>query len=436
MRENPIVRRVAALSDQWSAFMRQPRARVLCWQLTEAETSLFRAFIAQESDERIAEHADLFVTLDTPFSQPAEHGRRLSRALAEGCAQGAAELQQLGLAADWTLPEATRGEHDVAYLVRACVSFARFYELRAPVVLVLEPREVSDPSEYRTWLGELAREAPTEVRALVVDDAEGHWGTGLSADEPRRVMSVRAALDVPGALQELSDAAGRLDTPGGRFRDLFVRMGNALGANDLERALQLGAAAVAHAREQSAWHLAVPVHLALGSTLVSKGRNQEGLQAYVDAENDAQRGTSHPEEPTRIACRQLQLQSRLAHGAALIGLTAWPEAAALFESAVPQASEAGDLAVLLDCHRLASFCHEQHSATEQAWQSALSALAVAQQIPARTRGTTSARFVVEALRRLAKHPPTRLTKQLDQELSQLLGSQSARAQPPEAALGV
>ena len=93
MRTNPIAQRLQMLSDQWAQFAGEPQARLLCWQLTAAELPMFEAFLEQESDERSAEHADVFVTLDTPFASADDYGAALCRTLADGYSQGTEELR-------------------------------------------------------------------------------------------------------------------------------------------------------------------------------------------------------------------------------------------------------------------------------------------------------------------------------------------------------
>jgi hypothetical protein len=88
MRTNPITQRLGQLSDQWARFAANDAARVLLWQLTAAEVRMLDAFVELESDERTAEHATLFMTLDSPFEGAAAHGRSLAEKLWEGMIQG------------------------------------------------------------------------------------------------------------------------------------------------------------------------------------------------------------------------------------------------------------------------------------------------------------------------------------------------------------
>jgi hypothetical protein len=433
MRTNPIAQRLQRLSDQWAQFAGDPKARVMCWQLTAAELPMFDAFIEQESDEQSAEHADVFVTFDTPFVRADEYGAALSRSLADGYSQGADELRALGLAADWQLPAADKSEQDIAYLLRTCQTFVAFYQIQSLLVLVLRPREVSDSAAYTAWLQRFALEAPAFVRVLLLDAAEHPAHAQLSAAAPEKLRSVAAALDLARALEQLSDEAGGLDTPGGQFRGLFVRLGNALSQADLSRALALGSQAVELARAHALWHLAVPVQVALGAALAGEGRAQEALAQYVAAETDAQCGMAQADATASAICKTLYLQSRLAHGAALIGFGSMREAATSFEESAALAAADGAHVNELDAHRLASFCHEQAGASERAWQSALAGLAVAHQITPSERENTSLPYLGAALLRLVVGRSDHSATRLDRELAQLLGKETWQPPQPTAA---
>jgi tetratricopeptide (TPR) repeat protein len=240
-------------------------------------------------------------------------------------------------------------------------------------------------------------------------------------------VSQRAQLDLPAALQELSDAAGNLDTPGGKFRDLFLRMGNALQAGELERALGYADAAAELAKTQALWHLAVPVQVAVATTLLARGRGAEGLERYTRAEEAAEAGTAQADPVLAALCKKLYLQSRLAHGAGLAGMKEWRNAASLFELTVPLAAAENDANAVLDCHRLASFCHEQSGDAERAWQAALSGLAHARQLEPSAREHSTLPSLGEALQRMAAKRPPAATKPVLEQLVQLLETQEPRA---------
>jgi len=243
--------------------------------------------------------------------------------------------------------------------------------------------------------------------------------TTLLAARPERIVCLRAALDVPAALIELSDAAGNLETPGGKFRDRFLRMGQALQAADLDTALAYGQSAVATAVEHALFHLAVPVHVALASNLLAQQREADGLLHYSQAEQLAQRGAEQEDQTLAALCRKLQLQASMAHGAGLAGIKRWHEAASLFERALQLAIEAEDRSAALDCQRLSSFCHEQDGNTSRAWQGVRAALQRASGLEAHEREQANFDALAQLVQRLAARQSSEQAKPVLQQLSQL-----------------
>lgn len=433
MRANPIASRLARLSDQWAEFCDNPRARVLCWQLTAAEHSCFDAFLELESDERTAEHATLFITLDAPFDGADAYGRRLSQNLAEGLRAGEDELHTLGLPSGWNPPRPQRHERDPAYWVRTCQSLVGFFEVGAELGLILRPKSVSDLASYAQWLSELAAAAPAQVRTIVLEDADDLRLSPLVAASAERILCVRAALDVPGALIELSDAAGNLDTPGGKFRDQFLRMGKALQDKDLQHALAYGQAAVSIAEEHGLFHLAVPVHIALASNLLAHQREADGLSHYAKAESMAARGTDQQDQTLAGLCRKLQLQANMAHGAGLAGIKRWREAASMFETSAQLAIAADDKPAAMDCQRLSGFCHEQDGNKSRAWQAVRRALQQAHALGPSERAQGNFEALTELVQRLAAGRSSDEARAALREIAQLQRQASAKERADPAA---
>lgn len=426
MRSNPMERRLATLSDQWGRVRDSTKVRLLCWQLTDAETRVFDAFIEVESDQRIAEHPTLFVSLDTAFVSPQQHALSLSQQLEDGLADGEAELRALDLPNGWKRPPSRRDESPAAYLVRACESFLSFFDVRGEVALILRPRAIADAASYEGWLLELANAATTRVRVIVLDDVSAPAFPQLATSRSERITCVRANLDLGSALQELSDAAGQLDTPGGQFRDRFVRMSNALMAGELEQAVCHADAAVLVAEANALWHLSVPVHIALASAFLARGRSAEALLRYAAAELAAETGSASGDAALADTCRKLELQSRLAHGAGLAGLREWSKAAALFERILQLSAAASDAAIVLDCRRLASFCYEQAGDTGRAWQLATAALEHARELEPSERERGNFASLADALRRMAATRPADAVRPVLERLERLNRAHAAK----------
>jgi hypothetical protein len=423
--KNPIQRRLTLVNDEWVEFAELPDARVLCLQVTPDEAPMFDAFVAVES-EPSGQLPDLFIRLLAPFDSLTSYGFALS---VEFCKQ--AEALHEGLESPetppWAPPRPERGEADVALLVRSCSSFSQHYALPGHLALVLQPAAVSAPTAFQSWLQRLALAAPANVRAVVLDDAREPELTPLAKAEPVRVVAKPLDLDMPGARLEISQEAGGLDTPGGQFRHLFVKLANALGEGKLPEALGFGQAALAIAGAQSWFALAVPVHFALGAALAGVGRGPEANERYLLAEAAATRG----EEAGDATCTKLRAQARMVRGGLLISQQQFPLAAQLFTDTLPVASAAQDPRMVLDCYRLASFAHEQNRAYDKAWQSGVDGLTYAKGLDAETRQTSSLAYLGEGLMRLTKQADySSSSLRIEREMVALLGRTDWRPAPP------
>lgn len=430
---NPVTRRVATLSNQWLDFASNERARLLGWRLALDELRMLEAFFALELDERTAQHDALFVPFESPFESASGHARALLAELIS-----LYDKEQAGLRAEgvvrWTPPEALESEADVPLFVRCCTSFAACHRLPGHLVLVLTPSRGGDSAAYLQWLLQLAAAAPETLRIIVVDNPSTPAPPGLFEDHGERVVIWRANLNMSACYVEISgDMAGR-DAPGNRFRDLFLQLGAALGSNDLEMALQLGGSALAIAKAERWFALAVPVRVALGQALGAAGRMDEARVEYAAAEATALRGQAEGSPEDRESCKPLRLHSRLGWGAALMASKEYAEAACVFGESVPIAVENGEHGMRLDCYRLASLCHELNDNPVEAFRWGYDGLIAAREFPSETLAVSSLPFLGEALLRLCE-PAGRaaLRVQLERELEILIGKPDWRPMQPPAA---
>jgi hypothetical protein len=308
----------------------------------------------------------------------------------------------------------------VETLLAACDSLWGHYEsLCEHLVLVLMPARGTDASAWLKWLGSAVEKAESpHVRLVVLDDARALVLEPLAEALPARVVTMPAKLEMAQALEELSREAGHLDTPGGRFRELFVRMGNAATRGNVEEVEKLGAQAVAVAAGQGLYSLAVTAHFVMGGALLGAGRAREALEHYRQAEAAA--GESKAKGEPQGA--QLRLKSRMAQGAAWVTAQAYPEAATLYEETAPLARELKDARMELECWRMASWCREVAREVERAWEHGQRAWEVGRAMEAGTRETSTLPYVGEALVRLShERQGTQAAREMESEVEAVLG---------------
>jgi tetratricopeptide (TPR) repeat protein len=415
----PIQRRLEKLREQWKAFAEDPEARLMHWVVAPGDWKLLETFFAIEDHEG-GTLPDLFLTLNPPFKAPARYGFELIAALSAGYEAIRADLMEAGAVASWRVPPLPSGRDDTQALFEVAASFhAHHQPLFRHVALVLLPESVSSPRAWARWVERAVRSAvPAGVRLVCFDAPDAVALAGVATTQPQRVRTHVAALDMSAALEEISSAAGELETPAGRYRHLFVQLGRAIEQLNLPGAEHLAAEAVGIAQQQGWGHLVVAAYFALGSGYLSVEQPLEALRAYRQAELAAEDAHSRA-EPYGLG---LLLKVRMALGTALLVADAHARAATMYEEAARLAEQTGDVRLRLECWRMAAYCHEQARAYDASWGCGLKALAVARTMDEQTRRTSTLSYLGEGLLRLTRRPKYRNHgRAIEQQLTQLLG---------------
>jgi hypothetical protein len=312
------------------------------------------------------------------------------------------------------------GGTDVEAFLAACESLRGHHEnLCEHLAVALMPVRGVDASAWLRWLEGVVREAASaHVRLVVLDDARTLVLEPLAEAQPERVVTIPAKLDMRRALEELAQEAGNLDTPGGKFRELFVRMGNAATRGDTEKVERLGAQAVAVVAGQGLYPLVVTAHFVMGGALLGAGRPREALEHYRKAEAAA--GESAAKGEPQGA--QLRLKSRMAQGAAWVTAQEHAQAAKLYEETAPLARELKDARMELECWRMASWCCEVAKEVEPAWAHGQRAWEVGRAMDAEARETSTLPYVGEALVRLShERQGAGAAQEMESEVESVLG---------------
>lgn len=437
MRDNPIVQRAALLHDIWVDFLAVGDARLLYMLATGEERKLVQGFVAMESDERTGRLPDLFVTLRSQFAGPSDYGAalvsELSGLLAVPEAAGDPETGSQSATSEepplrWQAPVRAKKEADPQHFARAAVDFAAAAAPQAVLCFVLEPSQVSEAAAYQVWLQQVIARLPETVRLWILDDVDHPRWPGLASLEPVRVHARPADLDLPGARAEISAALPDGGMPSGRFRNGYLELVAAVAAGDLAQAQQQ-AAALREVAEAAGWfYLVVPVQFTLAAALLAQEDHQGALRAYEMAEAAALRGASHGQggasdgldpasraadeslgagEPPadaapassagaeneasvstravasamRAASAKLRMPARLSQGSVLVAAGSYPRAATFYEDTAALAMELEQPLVVMDCLRLASFCHQQAGDSSRAWKQGIRALEAARVLP-------------------------------------------------------
>ncbi|WNG30410.1 hypothetical protein F0U62_45175 [Cystobacter fuscus] len=419
VKKNAVERRLDVLREQWTEFAQLPEARLLRWVVEPEEVRMVEAFLKKEGDERLGECPDLFLRMEEPFDEPARYGLALREALVRLETESHPGLEAEGLS-PWPGPPEKVGATDAESFLAACESLRCHHaSLCEHLAVVLIPAGGTDAGAWLQWLRRTVEKADfPQVRLVVLEDARGLGLEPLAELFPERVVTIPARLDMARAMEELSREAGHLDTPGGKFRELFVRMGNAATKGNVGTVETLGAQAVSVAADNELHSLEVTARFVMGAALLGAQRPQEALEHYRQAEAAAERSEAKGEPEGRL----LRLKARLAQGAAWVTAEEHAPAAALYEQTAPLARALKDARMELECWRMASWCCEVRKEWERAWAHGQRAWEVGQTLDAQTRETSTLPYVAEALVRLSQERRGhQAAREMEREVESVLG---------------
>jgi hypothetical protein len=281
------------------------------------------------------------------------------------------------------------------------------------------PKHVVDEGAWLKWLWKAAEEAQApHARFVVLDDSRVLALEPLAKALPGKVVTMVARLDMGRALEELSKEAGQLDTPGGQFRELFVRLSNAAAKGNITKTERLGAQALELARAHGWPSLVVTAHFAMGGALLGAKKPEDALRHYQQAELAATEAKSHGDGQGSA----LQLKSRMAQGAALVAAEQHARAATLYQETAPLAHELKDSLMELECWRMASWCHEMTQEMNPAWEFSQCAWEIGRAMGEEARANSTLPYVGEALVRLGrKRQGEEAARELESHIASVLG---------------
>lgn len=413
--KNAITRRVDQLGELWNEFAQKPDARLARWLVDGDSARMVDLFLDVQNDDA-GDIPDLFVRFSEPFDGPGRFGFTLRESLCQKYEEVRDGLSAEGVRADWSCPSVKPGESDIAAFVCACASFRQHYEgTLVLLVVVLLPHETGAPADWEQWLHSLVRAGlPTGVRVMVIDDATAPVLGGMTTVEPKRVVTIKPQLDMPGAYMELVRGIPG-SGPGFTFRRLFIALTNAAGKGDMAAAKQAAERASKLAAEQNWPHLQVATAMALAAAHLGAGNKAEALATY----QSAGKVVGDSKDPTSA---KLRLQTQFAEAAVLVGDGKYTEAAPIYQETATLAAKQNDSFATLEGWRMAAYCREMAKQYAEAWTCGQKALEVGTKLDKDTRLNSTLPYVGECLLRVAQQPSyTDKADAVRQRMVQLLG---------------
>ncbi|KFA91923.1 hypothetical protein [Archangium violaceum] len=414
----PVLERLERLRTQWRTFIALPESRLLHWVFASDELSMLETLLTVE-EHGSGTGPDLFLRLTSPLRSPEHYDHALAQELLTRHAALRERLAAAGVESSWQPPRVAPEAAPLSVMALAASIHQHYSPRFRHVALVLMPESMASEKAWAQWVERAVRgpfAAP--VRWVCPEPGERSALEQVARGTPRLIHTCVAGLDMATALEEISEAAGDLDTPEGRFRHLFVQMSRALGAGDLRRAEQCRTEAVEMAGARGWRHLQVVAWVALGSGLLSAEGPKAALAEYRQAEAVA---LLAQEEGDPSGARLL-LQSRLAVGSALVASADWKNAASVYEQVAALAAQIGDPLMELEGWRMAAWCHEQAQSWEESWHCGTRALEAAQLMDAPARQNSTLGYAGADLLRLTEqvHFKDKRTE-LEQQMEHLLG---------------
>lgn len=417
---NAVEQRLDIIEEEWFAFTDDAGARLGRWRLDRDGIQLVEVFLETQTLEGTAV-PDFFLRLSVPFEDPRRHGLDVREAFVGEIEAAADEMREADVDPDWPVPAVDPGGDDIGQLLRCLHAFQRHYaELVERVVVVLMVDEIADADAWARWLDRLLRwELPETLRFMVFDPAEAPLLDELSEGHPDALRTLEPELDVPGALDSLVRDVGGTK-PADIFRRMFVGMSTAARRGNVAGSLALGSSAIRVAKGQGWTQQVSVVHMALGSILMTAGRLEQALKAFRAGGESAQQSR----EEGDAGSDKVELQAKMAEGAALVKAEAYDEAATAYEEAVEvgESMEEPDPILMLEARRMAAWCHERLDRREHAWYHLDAALRGADAIDEEQRLDTTLPFVAQAMVRLSHRPPLdRHRPELTARMTELVG---------------
>ena len=407
---NPVERRLMAAHDDWMKFAQNESARLLYWQTNEADQELVKVYFQGQQDLSCA-----VFCLDTDFSGGEKYAAALSAEIIDFYEKSRAGSAEKGVEANWNPPKKDARETETQYLLKLTNSLAHHHpDVFPAIILVLRPR-LKGTKDFERWLDTLLTASQTppwqseQIRFVLfgTDEKPLPW---LHQKQPQLVQIITGKYHMEAVARELIAASGERGSSG-RFRRLFVELGETLSHKDPARLEKLRRAALDISTQEKWFDQSVAVHLIAGAAYMKWQKHQGALQAYEQAEQAAGQAikAQHP------AGNKLMVNALFGKASVHLAQGDTIKAARCYEQAAPYAEAEKDGLLAVEAWRMASFCLDKGQRRAEALEAGLKALAAGQWIDAPLRANSNLQLVVEWILvqpRLSEHQARQIFERL------------------------
>ncbi len=396
--KNAITLRLDKLLGQWAEFSQLPQARIGRWLVASDEPQMIDVFYETESTEN-GELPDLFLKFETPFTNVQQYGHDLFTTLRQMIDDDREAMREEGITLNFQpLPVDRNLPGTLLFLNNLANLAGSIEDLEGKLVAFLSPDKNDNIKQWKQWLIEaIELGIPANLRIMVVDAESQPVFDELAQQYPEHCITLQPNLDMASAMKQLA-SVGNPGDPSVQFRQAFLALTQAAGTGNLKEVQQLASKALNIAEKQNWLPMQVTVLATLGGTYLGAQQFDQAFDIYGKGLQVAKQAW----EAGEPSGGKLAIQAYFSQGATMIAAKKYPDAAAVYEQAVPVAEKIPDYFNLMEAWRMAGYCHEVSKKYEQAWDCNHLALDAGEKLDEETRASSALPYVGQALQRLAK----------------------------------
>jgi len=424
---NAITRRLENLQLLWSDFTQSTTASCCCWYVEQEELTMIDTFYQVNADES-SDTPDIFLRLESPFIEPKQYTKTLSKELATLVDADRAGLAEDNIFIDWQPKHKVDPNNSAVGFLHDFFHLADSLDLEeGKVVIFLLPSAISSPAKWQKWWSDvLSLNIPDKIALMVCDTKENELLQAVKKKFPNKLMVFSPALDMPNAIRELMSEYGDQEDGCTHFRKAYFELTQAVGKQDVNAIRDTAKIALTLARQIGFPHLEITVLCTAGNGFMLNGKSKAGITAFDEALKIANASKDKPlvaefpdmkvDLPGGNLFEQLSVQILFFKGAGFLSMkkTAYEQALKSYEQAEKQlakmllekkaTSPASDWTNggiihfhLLEALRMRGYCSERLGRKQQALKIYAKAVSVAEKMSPEMRTSTTLPFIGQAL---------------------------------------
>ncbi|WP_024910733.1 tetratricopeptide repeat protein [Chania multitudinisentens] len=366
---NPIERRFMRAHDDWLVFAENKKAKLLLWQVNEADTPLLQTYFQVQE-----ENACAVMQFDDVFETGEQFTDAVIKNIIDFYHQRREGSAAAGIVADWQPPEFESPGANPILLNIAKSLIQHHPDVFPGFVWVFQPNVVHSEPLFAEWILKLTAELCLDkwlaerVRLVIYGElSERLQSLSLVAPESIHLIhGVYNMVSAPGEMVEESTERG----PGADFRRLFIALTETIPLNDPSRLARLQEQALTISRKEGWFDQSVVIYLLAGAAQLKWQDLSRALAAYQSAvkEGESAIAVNHP------AGNKLVANALFGEASVYFSQKEYTLAAQCYERIVPYTTAAGDTVLTIEAWRMGAYCWREINQFNCAWSAGFNAL--------------------------------------------------------------